>query len=113
MCQVCNGRKGVARVVEGNVELEGMSVRLIPMSLDHLEGLFEASKHSENWTYSPGNINQPEDMLNTINHALELSLSGGSNSAGTIMEGFALLRLLFHLLNYRAVLLNLELFGSI
>ncbi|XEC96662.1 GNAT family N-acetyltransferase [Paenibacillus tarimensis] len=63
-------------MLEGNVELEGKRVRLIPMSLDHLEGLFEASKHSEIWTYSPGNVNQPEDMLNTINHALESKEQG-------------------------------------
>jgi N-acetyltransferase len=66
----------VDRVLEGNVELEGKRVRLIPMSLDHLEGLFEASKHCEIWTYSPGNINKPEDVLNTISHALESKEQG-------------------------------------
>ncbi|WP_088102867.1 GNAT family N-acetyltransferase [Halalkalibacter urbisdiaboli] len=59
-----------------DIVLDGKRVRLVPMSNEHSEELFKASNHSEIWTYSPGNINKPEDMLNTINDLLELKKQG-------------------------------------
>lgn len=59
-----------------DIVLEGERVRLVPMTYEHSEELFKASNHSELWTYSPGNINKLEDMLNTINDLLELKKLG-------------------------------------
>lgn len=59
-----------------DIVLDGERVRLVPMSYEHSEELFKASNHSEIWTYSPGNIKKPEDMLNTINDLLELKKQG-------------------------------------
>lgn len=46
------------------------------MSLDHLDELFEASNHRENWTYSPGNVNKREDVRNMITNMLRSKEQG-------------------------------------
>ncbi|WP_100407678.1 GNAT family N-acetyltransferase [Bacillus solitudinis] len=59
-----------------DIVLDGKKVRLVPMTYEHSEELFKASNHSEIWRYSQGNINKPEDMLNTIHDLLELKKQG-------------------------------------
>ncbi|XEC96624.1 GNAT family N-acetyltransferase [Paenibacillus tarimensis] len=44
------------------ITLEGKRVRLIPMALEHLDGLFEASNHSELWKYSLSKVSKTEDL---------------------------------------------------
>lgn len=59
-----------------DIVLDGERVKLVPMSYEHSEELFKVANHSELWTYSPGNINKVEDMLNMINALLELKKQG-------------------------------------
>ncbi|WP_165867527.1 GNAT family N-acetyltransferase [Paenibacillus pinisoli] len=49
-----------------NLSLEGERVRLLPASLEHLDGLFKASYHSDIWTYSPSIINNQDDLHTTM-----------------------------------------------
>jgi RimJ/RimL family protein N-acetyltransferase len=59
-----------------DITLEGKRVRLIPMSLEHLDGLFEASNHSELWKYSPSKVSKPEDLETMMNKNLKLREQG-------------------------------------
>jgi RimJ/RimL family protein N-acetyltransferase len=49
-------------LIKGDIQLEGKRIRLIPWALEHLDGLFEASNHSEIWKYSPSKVSKPEDL---------------------------------------------------
>ncbi|MBP1994386.1 GNAT family N-acetyltransferase [Paenibacillus eucommiae] len=61
-------------MIKGEIQLEGKRVRLIPMSLEHLDGLFEASNQSEIWKYSPSEVSKPEHL--EMNKKIELRDQG-------------------------------------
>jgi RimJ/RimL family protein N-acetyltransferase len=63
-------------LIKSGIQLEGKSVKLIPMSLEHLDGLFEASNHSELWKYSPSKVSKPEDLENMMNKNMKLIEQG-------------------------------------
>jgi RimJ/RimL family protein N-acetyltransferase len=63
-------------MMKNDITLEGKRVRLIPMSLEHLDALFEASNHSEIWKYSVSKVSKPEDLENMMNKDLELIEQG-------------------------------------
>lgn len=52
-------------------ELEGECVRLVPISLDHLEGLWEAAKPDEIWTYMATTVRSREEMEQMIASAIQ------------------------------------------
>ncbi|MDF2788328.1 MAG: hypothetical protein K0S80_1426 [Neobacillus sp.] len=52
-------------------ELEGQCVRLVPISLDHLEGLWEAAKPDEIWTYMATTVRSREEMEQMIASAIQ------------------------------------------
>lgn len=51
--------------------LEGAAVKLVPVSMDHLDGLWEAAKPEEIWTYTASKVRNMEDMEQTIKHAIQ------------------------------------------
>lgn len=52
-------------------ELEGESVSLVPITLDHLGGLWEAAKPDEIWTYMASTIRSREEMEQMIAAAIQ------------------------------------------
>jgi N-acetyltransferase len=52
-------------------ELKGESVRLVPISLEHIEGLWEAAKPDEIWTYMATTVRSREEMEKMIISAIE------------------------------------------
>lgn len=63
-------------MLKDNLTLEGERVKLLPAALEHLDGLFKASYHSEIWTYSPTMINSQEELLATMNQWMILKEQG-------------------------------------
>jgi len=63
-------------LINGDITLEGNRVRLLPATLEHLDGLFKASNHSEIWKHSPSIISKLEDMDSTINQWLKVKVQG-------------------------------------
>src|SRR5690348_5583030 len=57
-------------------ELTGVRATLLPLSLEHKEGLFQASKSPDIWTYLPAKINSIEDTKKFIRNALVLKEQG-------------------------------------
>lgn len=57
-------------------ELEGESVRLVPISLEHLDGLWEAAKPDEIWTYMATAVRSKEEMEQMIASAIHKRESG-------------------------------------
>jgi RimJ/RimL family protein N-acetyltransferase len=58
------------------VVLEGSSVRLEPMTLDHLSGLTEVGLDPEIWRLTTVMIQTPEEMRGYVESALELQRAG-------------------------------------
>jgi len=56
--------------------LQGETVKLIPISLDHLEGLWEAAKPDVIWTYMATKVRSKEEMEQMINVALKARENG-------------------------------------
>lgn len=52
-------------------ELKGETVRLIPISLHHIEGLWEAAKPDEIWTYMATTVRSKEEMKQMIASAIQ------------------------------------------
>jgi N-acetyltransferase len=52
-------------------ELKGESVRLVPISLEHIDGLWEAAKPDEIWTYMATTVRSREEMEKMIISAIE------------------------------------------
>jgi RimJ/RimL family protein N-acetyltransferase len=52
-------------------ELKGECVRLVPISLDHLDGLWEAAKPDEIWTYMAATVRSKEEMEQMIASAIQ------------------------------------------
>src|SRR3954453_8771778 len=51
-------------------ELEGEMVKLLPISLEHLDGLWEAAKPDEIWTYMATTVRSKEEMEQMIVSAI-------------------------------------------
>jgi N-acetyltransferase len=52
-------------------ELKGESVRLVPINWDHLDGLWEAAKSDEIWTYMATTVRSKEEMEQMIALAIQ------------------------------------------
>lgn len=63
-------------MIKSDITLEGNRVKLLPVSLEHLDGLFKASNHSDIWTYSPSIISKPEDLVITMNQWMKSKEKG-------------------------------------
>ncbi|MUT65653.1 GNAT family N-acetyltransferase [Paenibacillus sp. NEAU-GSW1] len=63
-------------MIKGDITLEGERVKLVPAAHEHLEGLFNASNHSDIWTFSPSIISKPEDLVTTMNQWMKLKEQG-------------------------------------
>lgn len=63
-------------LMKSSIQLEGKRVKLVPRSLEHLDGLFEASNHSELWKYSPSNVSKPEVLENILKKDIKLREQG-------------------------------------
>lgn len=55
----------------GLFSLEGETVKLIPVSIDHLEDLWEAAKPDEIWTYMATKVRTKDEMKQMINSAIK------------------------------------------
>jgi N-acetyltransferase len=51
--------------------LEGETIKLIPVSMDHLEDLWEAAKPDEIWTYMATKVRTKDEMKQMIDSALK------------------------------------------
>jgi N-acetyltransferase len=60
------------------VTLTGDHVRLVPMTLDHLDALWEAGRHPELWRWTWAAIASPADMRRYVEEALALAAAGRS-----------------------------------
>jgi N-acetyltransferase len=52
-------------------ELKGEMVRLVPISFDHLEGLWEAARPDEIWTYMATTVRNKEEMVQMIASSIQ------------------------------------------
>lgn len=66
-------------------ELDGEMVRLVPISLNHLDGLWEAAKPDEIWTYMATTIRSKEEMEQMITTAI-LKRDKGLDYTFTVMN---------------------------
>ena len=57
-------------------ELKGESVRLLPISFDHADGLWEAAKPNEIWTYMATTVRSIEEMEQMIAAAIKKRETG-------------------------------------
>ncbi|WP_433748318.1 GNAT family N-acetyltransferase [Falsibacillus pallidus] len=57
-------------ILEKDIQLEGKYVKLSPMSMYHLEGLYEAAQAEEIWSYMPKKVQTISDMEQLIKQAL-------------------------------------------
>ncbi len=64
------GGIGEMKMWEKLFELEGETVRLLPISFEHLEGLWEAAKPDEIWTYMATTVRSREEMEQMIASAI-------------------------------------------
>ncbi|TCP30596.1 RimJ/RimL family protein N-acetyltransferase [Scopulibacillus darangshiensis] len=58
------------------IELSGEAVKITPMTLDHVSGLFEAGNDQRIWSYMPMNIKSAKDMDKLVHQALQDKKSG-------------------------------------
>ena len=58
------------------VRLEGKLVRLEPMSSEHIDGLWEAGKFEQIWSYMSIVMNTPEDTRSFVEQALQNQREG-------------------------------------
>lgn len=65
--------------------LEGEAVKLVPVSMDHLDGLWEAAKPEEIWTYTASKVRSKADMENTIQKAIQ-ERDNGSSYTFTVLD---------------------------
>jgi N-acetyltransferase len=52
-------------------ELRGEMVRLVPISLNHLDGLWEAARPDEIWTYMATTVRSKEEMVQMIASSMQ------------------------------------------
>jgi RimJ/RimL family protein N-acetyltransferase len=65
--------------------LQGEAVKLIPISLDHLEGLWEAAKPDEIWTYMATKVRSKDEMEQMILAAI-IARENGTEYTFTIVD---------------------------
>lgn len=65
--------------------LEGEAVKLVPVSMDHLDGLWEAAKPEEIWTYTASKVRSKADMEHTIQKAIQ-ERDNGSSYTFTVLD---------------------------
>jgi RimJ/RimL family protein N-acetyltransferase len=53
------------------VTLEGATIRLVPMTMEHLAGLTEAGAHEELWTWTATRADSPAEMMEYVASALK------------------------------------------
>jgi N-acetyltransferase len=53
------------------IELKGETVKLLPISLHHIEGLWEAAKPDKIWTYMATTVRSKEEMKQMIASAIQ------------------------------------------
>lgn len=58
--------------------LEGETVKLVPINMEHLEGLWEAAAPEEIWSYTASKVRSKEDMEQTIKSAIQEREKGSS-----------------------------------
>lgn len=58
------------------VEFYGAHARLVPLTLSHLDGLWEASNHAEVWTYMPSKVTSKSECKAFIETALRQQVEG-------------------------------------
>ena len=56
--------------MEKKINLEGVSVKLIPMETDQLDDLWEAGKNQSIWEFTASKIRNKEDMKKVIDAAM-------------------------------------------
>lgn len=56
--------------------LHGETVKLIPISMDHLDGLWEAAQPDEIWTYMATKVRSKDEMVQMINAAIKARENG-------------------------------------
>lgn len=56
--------------------LYGTKVNLLPLSLDHVDGLWEAAQFPEIWTYMPLRVQNKGDVLRMVEKALRAKETG-------------------------------------
>jgi N-acetyltransferase len=65
--------------------LQGETVKLIPISMDHLEGLWEAAKPDEIWTYMATKVRSKQEMEQMIKAAL-IARENGTEYTFTVVD---------------------------
>lgn len=58
--------------------LNGSAVNLVPVSIDHLDGLWEAAKPEEIWTFTASKVRSKAEMERTIKKAIQERDSGSA-----------------------------------
>ncbi|MGX6444123.1 GNAT family N-acetyltransferase [Neobacillus sp. K501] len=58
--------------------LNGSAVKLVPVSIDHLDGLWEAAKPEEIWTFTASKVRSKAEMEQTIMKAIQERDSGSA-----------------------------------
>lgn len=66
----------VTRLWENLFSLQGESVKLIPISMDHLDGLWVAAQPEEIWTYMATKVRSKEEMEQMIKASLNARENG-------------------------------------
>ena len=66
--------------------LQGDTVTLIPISLDHLEHLWEAAKPDEIWTYMATKVRSKDEMEQMIKAAIT-ARENGKEYTFTVVDG--------------------------
>lgn len=64
------------RLREGTLTLTGKRAKLVPMAASHSEGLYEASRNPEIWTYMTLPMRDPADMERLVREALQARAQG-------------------------------------
>ena len=67
------------------VTLTGERAKLVPISLDHVQGLYECSTDPEIWRYIPDTMNSVNDMRSKVEKALEAQ-EAGSELVFTVID---------------------------
>jgi N-acetyltransferase len=66
--------------------LQGLHIRLEPLSLDHLDGLCEVGLDSEIWRWAPRPITTCEEMRNYVETALGWQAEGSALPFATVLN---------------------------
>lgn len=53
-----------------SIELQGMTVEIIPMGMEHVEPLYEAGRDPNIWAYMPMRVQTRDDMRRLVEEAV-------------------------------------------